>query len=130
MGTYYYGLVLAVSYFLDGKNRAEIARILKVSRRSVNDWVSNYLASGLKGLETKKQKGREPYLSEQQQQQLREFITESSQSDCGGRLIGADIHAYIVEHFDINYHSNSIYRLLNSLGFSWITSRSRHPKHQ
>ncbi|WP_152977170.1 helix-turn-helix domain-containing protein [Vibrio natriegens] len=38
-------------------------------------------------------------------------------------MTGADIHAYI-EH----YHPDSIYYLLDHMGFSWITSRSKHPK--
>jgi DNA-binding transcriptional regulator LsrR (DeoR family) len=29
--------LLAISHFIDGKNRTDIAKILKVSRRSVND---------------------------------------------------------------------------------------------
>ncbi|MFT6992944.1 MAG: DNA-binding NarL/FixJ family response regulator [Paraglaciecola sp.] len=34
--------LLAIFHFLEGKNRTEIALSLKVSRRSVNTWVSNY----------------------------------------------------------------------------------------
>lgn len=120
--------LLAISHFLDNPNRSEIARRLKVSRRSVNNWVSNYLKFGLEGLEAKKPKGREPYLSQKQQQQLRDYINRSSQSSEGGRLTGEAIHTYISQQFGVSYHSNAIYKLLKSLGFSWITSRSRHPK--
>ncbi|RPB30067.1 hypothetical protein CYV18_21915 [Vibrio vulnificus] len=42
----------------------------------------------------------------------------------GGRLTGNDIHAYIVNEFGKHYHPDSIYYLLNHMGFSWITSRS------
>ena len=49
-------------------------------------------------------------------------------SPTGGRLIASDIHHYIVTHFDKHYHPNSIYYLLEHMGFSWITSRSKHPK--
>ncbi|PAJ73789.1 hypothetical protein CJF42_13745 [Pseudoalteromonas sp. NBT06-2] len=31
-------------------------------------------------------------------------------------------------NFNINYHPNVIYKLLKSMGFNWITTRSRHPK--
>ena len=30
--------------------------------------------------------------------------------------------------FGYQYHLSSIYKLLNRLGFSWITSHSKHPK--
>ena len=120
--------LLAVSHFLDGKNRAEIARMLKVSRRSVNDWVTNYLKSGLAGLEAKKSPGRASYLNKEQKAQLSRYITQCSQSEQGGRLIAKDIRQYIADNFDQHYHLCAIYKLLETLNFSWITSRSRHPK--
>ncbi|WP_412105050.1 helix-turn-helix domain-containing protein [Vibrio natriegens] len=43
-------------------------------------------------------------------------------------MTGADIHAYIVKEFGQHYHPDSIYYLLDHMGFSWITSRSKHPK--
>jgi transposase len=46
--------LLAISHFLEGKNRTQIALNLKVSRRSINTWVSNYLSDGVVGLEAKK----------------------------------------------------------------------------
>ncbi|TEW53788.1 winged helix-turn-helix domain-containing protein [Psychromonas sp. RZ22] len=44
------------------------------------------------------------------------------------RLIGSDIQSFILEHFGYQYHLSSVYKLLHRLGFSWITSRSKHPK--
>lgn len=120
--------LLAISHFLEGKNRAEIARILKVSRTSVNAWVANYLSAGLSGLEAKKAKGRACPLSIKQREQLSSYIDKQSRSTKGGRLTGEAIRAYIVEQFQLSYHPNAIYKLLHLLGFSWITSRSKHPK--
>ncbi|HAS6168858.1 TPA: winged helix-turn-helix domain-containing protein, partial [Vibrio vulnificus] len=37
-------------------------------------------------------------------------------------------HAYIVNEFGKHYHPDSIYYLLNHMGFYWITSRSKHPR--
>ncbi|WP_431313089.1 helix-turn-helix domain-containing protein [Vibrio hyugaensis] len=37
------------------------------------------------------------------------------------------MHAYIIKEFGKHYHPDSIYYLLNRMGFSWITSRSKHP---
>ena len=63
-----------------------------------------------------------------QREQLSDYIDKQSRSTTGGRLVGEDIRAYIAEQFQVNYHPNAIYRLIDSLGFSWITSRSKHPK--
>ncbi len=35
---------------------------------------------------------------------------------------------YIAQKFKLNYCVSNVYRLFHQLGFSWITSRSRHPK--
>ncbi|AGH43508.1 hypothetical protein C427_1399 [Paraglaciecola psychrophila 170] len=35
---------------------------------------------------------------------------------------------YIQQTFSVNYHQNSIYKLLKSLNITWTTSRSKHPK--
>ena len=120
--------LLALSHFQEGESRTQIAKFLKVSRTSVNKWINIYLTEGLEGLKEKPRAGRPAYLSAAQQQQLAKFINDKATSDKGGRLIGADIHAYIEKTFNKTYHTDSIYYLLKKMGFSWVTSRSRHPK--
>ena len=120
--------LLAVSLFFEGNNRAHIARRLNTARASVNKWVSSYLESGLAGLENKPIKGRPAKLNATQLEQLSNYIKQSASSDNGGRLTGEDVHLYIATHLGIEFHPNHIYKLLKQLGFSWITSRSKHPK--
>ena len=122
--------LLALSQFLDCKNRTQVANQLNISRTSVNKWVTQYLESGLDGLEARKAKGRTPFLTAKQQKQLGNFIEAQSQNEQGGRLTGEKILNYIKTEFGVHYHHNAIYKLLKQLGFSWITSRSRHPKQQ
>lgn len=119
---------LALAHFQDGMNRAAIAKSLKVSRTSVNKWVSNFLQYGLKGLDDTPSPGRPPGLTLAQRERLSKFIEQQSHSEVGGRLQGTDIQRYIEDTFKISYEISNIYRLLRELGFSWITSRSRHPK--
>ena len=120
--------LLALAHFKEGHSRTQIAKYLKVSRTSVNKWVRTFLEEGLEGLEEKPRTGRPPFLTSAQQKQLTDYIELRAKSDQGGRLTGADIHHYIVQEFGKTYHPDSIYYLLKHLGFSWITSRSRHPK--
>lgn len=122
--------LLAIAQFLECKNRTQVANQLKISRTSVNKWVAQYLESGVDGLEARKAKGRTPYLTPKQQKQLGHYIEAHSQSAQGGRLTGERILHYIQTEFGVQYHHNAIYKLLKQLGFSWITSRSRHPKQQ
>ncbi|MGI2180633.1 helix-turn-helix domain-containing protein, partial [Shewanella frigidimarina] len=98
------------------------------SRRSVNEWVKNYLNSGLDGLKANMNSTNANKLGEQQKQVLYQHVDELSRSEQGGRLTGIDIQSYIEQQFGIHYHLNHVYKILKSIGLSWITSRSKHPK--
>ncbi|WP_428436882.1 helix-turn-helix domain-containing protein, partial [Photobacterium frigidiphilum] len=71
---------------------------------------------------------RPSFLSHQEKQQLAKYIEENAAKPDGGRLTGHDIHDYITQTFGKAYHPDYIYILLKKMGFSWITSRSKHPK--
>ena len=120
--------MLAVSHFIDGKNRAQISQYLKVSRTSVNKWIQSYLTHGLSGLNEKKHTGRRKGLSDTQLQQLKAFILATAVKPDGGRLQGKDVQLYILSEFGIQYQKSNIYKLLHALNLSWITTRSKHPK--
>ena len=120
--------LLAVSHFVDGKNRTEIAIFLKVSRVSVNKWVKAYLDFGIEGLFEKAHTGRPSRLTTEQKIQVKKYITENAIKPTDGRLQGVDIMDYIFKEFNVTYGLSGIYRLLNELNLSWITTRSKHPK--
>lgn len=120
--------LLAVSHFLDGKNRTQISEYLKVSRTSVNKWIQAYLTNGISALQEKKHTGRRKGLSDIQLQQLKGFIASTAVKPDGGRLQGKDVQLYISTEFGIQYKKSNIYKLLHALNLSWITTRSKHPK--
>ncbi|MBR9875089.1 MAG: IS630 family transposase [Vibrionaceae bacterium] len=120
--------LLALAHFKDGHSRTQIAKFLKVSRTSVNKWVQTFLEEGLEGQKEKPRTGRPPLLTSEQREQLSQYIKDKAHLSQGGRLTGADIHAYIVKEFGKHYHPDSIYYLLDHMGFSWINSRSKHPQ--
>ena len=119
---------MAVELFNSGKSRAEIARLLSVSRRLVNEWITKYLTGGVDALALKKSTGRPPKLSSDEKERLRLFVVSHSIKSEGGRLIGQDIQEYIKDTFGVSYKLRNIYRLMSELNLSWITSRSMHPK--
>ena len=87
--------LLAVSHFIDGKNRTKIAKYLKVSRTSVNNWDKYYLDQGIVGLQGKKHTGRPKGLTEAQLTQLKHFVVQTAVKPDSGRLQGKDVQAYI-----------------------------------
>lgn len=120
--------LLAASLFLRGENRTNIAKRLNVARSSVNLWVALYLSEGVSGLDNKKGAGRPRKLTSSQQEQLYQYVQRRSQSSQGGRLTGADIVEYIYDNFHVSYNIGHVYKVIKQLGFSWITTRSKHPK--
>ncbi|MEE2030341.1 IS630 family transposase ISSpu8 [Shewanella oneidensis] len=119
---------LALLHFSEGHSRTAIASMLKVSRTSVNRWISTYLAQGLSGLDDAPNLGRPATLSTAQQAKLKTFVQHQSLSEQGGRLVAKDVGHFIQTEFGVTFKQTNLYRLLHQLGFSWITTRSRHPK--
>jgi len=110
--------LLAVLHFKEGKSRYQIARYLKVSRASVNQWISKYLADGLEGLKEKKHTGRPAALSPEQLEQLTTYLNWRLNNTYTEQLRGSEIQAYILLSFSVEYEISTIYRLLKRLGYS------------
>lgn len=110
--------LLALLHFQEGKSRYQIADYLKVSRTSVNKWVTSYLTHGLDGLIEKKHSGRPASLTATQMQQLSRYIKLKTTSKTDELLHGSEIQAYITERFGVTYEISNIYRILEKLGYA------------
>jgi len=108
--------LLALQHFLEGKSRYQIADYLKVSRTSVNKWISNYLSHGLAGLDEKRHPGRPPALSQAQQKQLTAHIEKCLKKSEDSKVSGPEIRDYIADSFGIYYEMSTVYRLLGRIG--------------
>lgn len=120
--------LMALSHIKNGANRTQTAKYLQVSRRMVNEWVKRFNEEGLDGLKEKPRSGRPRALSTEQLKKLKAYVESHAIKPNGGRLKGTLVIAYVEQEFGVSYSLTNIYRLLHQLGFSWITSRSRHPK--
>ncbi|GIU14980.1 hypothetical protein TUM4641_35310 [Shewanella morhuae] len=100
---------LALLHFTEGHSRTAIATMLKVSRTSVNKWVTTYLSQGLSGLDDKPNPG----LSLAQQASLKAFVQQRSFSEQGGRLMAKDLSHFIQSEFGVTFKQANIYRLLH-----------------
>ena len=120
--------LLALLHIKEGANRAKTAIYLKSSRKAVNDWAKNFYENGLDGLKEKPRTGRPCHLTPEQLITFKEYVIANSIKPNDGRLTGQYLVSYIKKEFGVTYCLDNIYRLLNSLRFSWITSRSKHPK--
>lgn len=118
----------ALLHFTEDHSRTSIASILKVSRTSVNRWITADLTQGLSGLDDTPNPGRPATLYIAQQAKLKAFIQHQSLSEQGGRLMAKEVGLFIQSEFGVPFKQANIYRLLHQLGFSWMTTHSRHPK--
>ena len=119
---------LAVQKFHEGHSRTAIAKILNVSRRLVNEWITKYLSGGFDALALKLATGQPSRLTSDQKIQLKTHVLSHAVKKEGGRLMGKDIQEYIHDTFGVNYEIRNIYRLMKQLEIVWIASRSKHPK--
>jgi len=126
--------ILAVA---EGKEVADIADILRVSKESVRQWFIKYLTGGLKALRTViKGKGRPSNLTKTQKRQLEELIKGGPQNAGfpGACWRSPMIQDLIYREFGVFYSAKYISELLKNLGFSYQKARfavgGRNPENE
>jgi transposase len=110
----------AARLFKAGKQQAEVARLLGVSRQSVSRWFRSFLKGGLKALKGAGRAGRKPRLEAKQLARL----------DAALRL-GAKAHGFatslwtlprvatVIERLTgVSYHPGHVWRILHRLDWS------------
>lgn len=110
----------AIILFEKGIPPVDIARKLKVGRRSVRRWKSSFLKEGRKSLKAQPASGRPPKLAGVPKERLEQLLVEGAQSagyptDLWTCPRVADL---IERRFHVHYHVDHIGRLLRSLGWS------------
>jgi len=101
-----------------------------MDRQTLRDWVHRFNEHGPDGLIDRKSSGPKPKLTAKQLATLKEVVTAGPDQVIDGvvRWRCADLAALIKARFDVEYHVNSIGKLLHSLGFSHVSARPQHPK--
>lgn len=110
----------AIALFKEGLQPVEIAKKLKVDRRSVRRWKAIFLKIGLSGIKFKPAPGRPARLDAQAKAQLEEHLFR------GAKAAGFPTDLWtcprvaqlIFSLFGIRYHVDHIGRLLHSLGWT------------
>lgn len=122
--------LLALALVLDGRKRADAARLAGMDRQTLRDWVHRYNADGMAGLEDRYGGGPKPRLSAAQEAEVAGWIRTGPDvaQDKVVRWRCVDIQARIARLFDVTFHERSVGRLLHRLRFSHVSTRPRHPK--
>ncbi len=121
--------LLILANLQDEKTQSAVADSLKISVPTVKRTLRRFKDSGLDDLKDHAHPGAPAKLTEAERLELKEAILEQQALRAGGRMTGYDIQAYIEKRWAVSYGLSTVYTLLAKLNLSWISSRSRHPKH-
>ena len=122
--------MLAIANALEGKSRAEAARLAGMERQALRDAVVRYNAEGIAGLHDRPKPGRPQRLSEAEQAALavRVFRDPDPERDGISAWTRADLCAWLEARFGKAFHPSSLSRVLRRLDLSWQKARPVHPE--
>ena len=122
--------LLALAMVLDGRKRADAARLAGMDRQTLCDWVHRYNADGLAGLGDRHGGGAPSRLSPEQEAEVAGWIRTGPDVEVDGvvRWRCVDIQARIAREWGVALHERSIGKLLHRLRFARVSTRPRHPK--
>ena len=119
----------AVLLAMDDLEGDEVALRLGRSPRFVDEWVGRYRRGGPGALRPKKQPGRRPKLTPEQEEQLKARLDAGPREGDGVcTLRGRDACRIIEQEFGVVHTLGGIYDVLRRLGYSSLVPRPRHRK--
>lgn len=112
--------IRALNLYEAGWHQSHIAQALGVCQSTVSIWIKKYRISGLEGLKTQKNKGKEPLLTEEQKNQLPELLKKGAEhyGFRGNIWTQERISQVIYKEFGVKYHYTHAGRIIRSLGWS------------
>ena len=104
----------------EGWTQADVARHLRVDRRTVSRWQERFQEGGTEALRTRCRTGRKPYLDAQQWQQVLSLLQQGAQASGfpPERWTLWRIQWVMREHFGVRYNTNYLSQKLQQLGWS------------
>ena len=122
--------LLAIALVLEGKSRADAARLTGMDRQTLRDWVHRYNDEGVDGLYPRAIPGRPGALTDDQKEQVRAMVLEGPNSSVDGvvRWRCIDLRDAIAARWSVTLHVRTVGRLLHELDMTRLQPRPFHPK--
>lgn len=119
----------ALAHALDGRNRAEAARLAGMDRQTLSDWVRRYNAQGVDGLRDRPKPGRPCGLDEGRQAALKAVVLKGPDPARDGLSAWRirDLCDLAAVRFGVRYSESGMLRLVKSLDLSRQKPRPAHP---
>jgi len=119
--------LLALWKLQGGMSETQLCALIGKTHKTIRLWRKLYEAGGIDALlSIKIGRGRKAHIDHKSI--IEDAIEHLSRQQKGGRLRAQDLVDYFAQEKQITYSLSGMYHVLHRLGFSWITSRSKHPK--
>jgi len=115
-----------MSHLQEGKTLLDVADLLKVHWKTVQAWIARFREAKFDGLLESPRAGAPRKINKRQEDFIKEEIESLARNEIGGYITGKDLHKMLSEKMQARCTLRTIYNTLHRLGFSWITSRSKH----
>ena len=119
---------LAFAHIKEGKSFTDIAQMVRINLRTLQNWISNFKKNGLEGLKDKPGRGAKPHLKDEDREAFKAAVLELQMNKKGGRIRGKDVLELMRSKFGIEPSKSSVYDTLKRVDLVWITGRSMHPE--
>jgi len=122
--------LLAIALIVDGASRRDAARLTGMDRQTLRDWVLRYNADGIEGLLSRKPPGASARLTEAQQVQLRQWVTDGPNPEDHTviRWRCVDLCGEVQRRFSVTVCERTMGKWLRKMGLTRLQPRPYHPK--
>lgn len=109
--------------FLHGMTYEQISIIVGKSTATIGNYIRAYREGGLDGMAIGKSLGRPPFLTHEQQEELRKHLMETRPTDVGFPVKknwnSFLVRSWIEQEFDVKFTDRGVRKLLQQMGFSY-----------
>ena len=120
--------LLAMHHIQLGKSLKNVAKIVQYHWITVQQWLKRFKEEGFDGLYESQRSGAPRKIEKEVEAFISEKLSKLSEAKTGGYITGNQVHQIIIDKFNTKCCLKTVYNTMHKLNFSWITSRSIHPK--
>jgi transposase len=120
--------LLAMHHIQLGKSLILVSKIVQTHWITVQKWLKRFKTDGFDGLYESKRSGAPRKIQQEEEKFISDKLSSLSAAKTGGYITGKQMHQTLVDKYNIKCCLKTVYNSMHKLKFSWITSRSIHPK--
>ena len=109
---------IALLMLAKGNETKDVASVIGKSIRTIENWHIQYVTKGVESLNFFQYKPRQSYLSEEQQEQVVQWVKTTNPAKL------KQVRKYIIDHFEVKYTTEAIRKLLHKRGLKLVRPKA------